>query len=77
MKIIADPEFAGIGTKCLAISWHLPRKCQVKNCNGDTYAILCFNKNETHGNGAQTLTICKKHYKEGREKGSVNWIFEL
>lgn len=77
MKIIADPNIAGLETKCLAISWNLPKKCQVKNCDNNTFAILCLNKNETNGNGALTLTICKEHYEKGREKGKVSWKFDL
>ena len=77
MKIIADPETGGIGTSCLAIDWNLSPTCQVQGCKGKTYAILCFTKEETDGNGALTLTICKRHYEKGRKDGKIIWQFDL
>lgn len=76
MKIIADEETAGIQTTCLAISWNLSHTCQVKGCNEKTYAILCFNKEETKDNGPLNVTICKKHYDEGKEKGTITFESE-
>ena len=75
MKIIADPETAGMETSCLAISWNLPDTCQVQGCKEKTYAIISFTAEETPTKKALNVVICKKHYEEGREKGSVNWKF--
>ena len=78
MKIIADPETAGVATACLAINWNLPDTCQVQGCKEKTYAILCFIAEETEGDtGALNIVICKKHYEEGKEKGSIKWKFDL
>ena len=62
MKIIADPETAGVGTSCLAISWSLPDVCQVHGCEGKTYAILNYTKEETELGIPLNIVICKKHY---------------
>lgn len=77
MKIIADPETGGIETSCLAISWGLPDKCQVHGCEEKTYAILCYTKEETELEIPLNIVICRKHYDEGRAKGSVTWKFDL
>ena len=78
MKIIADPETSGIETACLAINWKLPDTCQVQGCKEKTYAILSFTAEETNGDtGALNIVICKNHYEEGKEKGSVKWNFDL
>ena len=77
MKIIADPETAGIETSCLAISWNLPDICQVHGCKEKTYAILSFTAEETPTKKPQNVVICKNHYEEGREKGRKMWKFDL
>ena len=77
MKIIADPETGGIETTCLAISWGLPGVCQVHGCKEKTYAILSYTKDETGLKVPLNVVICKKHYEEGRDKGSVKWKFDL
>ena len=77
MKVIADPETGGIQTSCLAIDWKLSDTCQVKGCNEKTYAILCFTKEETELGRPLDVVICKKHYEEGRAKGSIRWRFNL
>ena len=67
MKIIADPEMAGVGTKCLAINWGLPDICQIDNCNNKTYAIVSLTESETpEGHNSLTFVICKEHYKEAK-----------
>lgn len=78
MEIIADPETGGIETACLAINWNLPDICQVQGCKEKTYAILCFTAEETNGDtSALNIVICKKHYEEGKEKGSIKWKFDI
>ena len=77
MKVIADPETGGIETACLAINWKLSETCQVQGCKEKTYAILSFTAEETPTKKPQNVVICKKHYEEGREKGSVKWKFNL
>lgn len=77
MIVIADPETGGIETSCLAISWKLPDICQVQRCNEKTYAILCFTAEETPTKKSLNVVICKKHYEEAKEKGSVKWKFDL
>lgn len=77
MKIIADVQTGGIQTACLAISWGLPNVCQVHGCEEKTYAILNYRKDETEVKRPLNIVICKKHYEEGMDKGSVKWKFDL
>lgn len=77
MKIIADPETAGIKTSCLAISWNLPDFCQVQGCKEKTFAILCFTAEEMAEKKPLNVVICKKHYDEGKAKGKLTWKFDL
>ena len=77
MKIIVDPETGGIETSCLAITWKLSNVCQVQGCKEKTYAILCFTAEEMPTKKPLTVVICKKHYEEGRAKGSIKWKFDL
>lgn len=75
MKIIADPDMAGIETMALIINWGLPEVCQVDGCEGKGYAILSFTAEETPRKKPLNIVICKKHYEEGEAKRSVKWKF--
>ena len=77
MKIIADPETAGIETMALIINWGLSTFCQVDGCEEKPYAILAFTAEETPRKKPLNVVICKKHYEEGKAKGNVKWKFVL
>ena len=77
MKIIADPDTAGIETMVLIISWGLSDVCQVEGCKEKAYAILSFTAEETPRKKPLNVVICKKHYEEGEAKGTVKWKFAL
>ena len=77
MKIIADPETGGLYTIAIEINWGLPQNCQVEGCKEKTFAILSFTEGEIEGRKATQIAICKKHYEEGIENGTVKWRFNL
>lgn len=75
MKVIADPEMAGVGTRCLAIKWGLPDICQIADCtksDNKAYAIVSLTEHETpEGYGSLTFVICKEHYEEAKTTGTL------
>ena len=77
MKIIADPETAGIETMALIINWGLSDLCQVDKCEEKAYAILSFTAKETPRKKPLNVVICKKHYEEGQAKKTLKWKFVL
>jgi len=72
VKVIADPETGGLLTECLIMNWRLSRTCQIHGCDERARAILSFESPEP-----LTVTICEKHYKEGKAKGKIDWPFDL
>jgi len=78
MKVIADPETAGVFTRCLAINWGLPDMCQIDGCDGATYAIVCIPEDEApKGCGALNIAICKKHHEEAELKGRFTYNINI
>jgi len=72
IKVIADPETAGVFARCLATDWGLPNTCQIGSCDGATYAIVCISKDEAP-KGTLNVVICKKHYEEAKLKGRFDY----
>jgi len=72
MKVISDPETGGLQTSCLILNWGLSEICQVHDCNEKSCVILSMD----HLAEPFVVTICKKHYEEGKAKGKIEWQFD-
>lgn len=76
MKVIVDEETEGIYTIPLIVDWGISKICQIKGCSEPTFAICCFDNDETKGNGNLHIGICKTHHfiakKNDKFKFTVN-----
>lgn len=78
MHIIHDePGDPMPSTMILAIAWHLPVDCQVKDCTNPTSAIVCMTENESQTGSPINVCICEEHYQKGIRDGKLNEEFIL
>lgn len=77
MKVIADPETAGLFTRCLAVDWKLSKICQVKDCQNEIFAIVCFTAEESPDRKPATITICKEHHEKARAENEFHYTVEF
>ena len=77
MKIIGDPETAGIFTSALRIDWRLPNICQVEKCEEKPFVIACFDETETTDKQPHHVVVCKKHHDEAKEKGKFKYTIDF
>ena len=76
IKIIHDDD--GINTtEFLAMSWGLPRTCQIKGCENATAAIICLDREESPTTLPHKLCICEEHYQKGIRDGRLVEEFDL
>ena len=72
VKIVHAEDDPMNGTLILAISWHLPEKCQVEGCENDTAAIMCLTAEESPTGSAMSIAICEEHYQKGVHEEKFN-----
>jgi len=65
VRIIRDPDTAGIETCCLAITWGL-RRCNYRGCTQRVTTIIAQG-----GEDVPVFALCEKHYQQGAQPGGT------
>ena len=71
MKIIRDPETAGVFTMALCIDWGV-RRCNVRGCRERPTTIITGVSEEV-----PTLGLCEPHFEEGDTPDGLKGTFDF
>lgn len=77
MKVIHDNELGGIAMIPLICDWGIPKTCQIRGCDKDTNAIVCFTKDEAPTGEPLRIGICEEHHQEAKAKDAFNYTVDI